>query len=255
MSHSTMLPLIPFLTTPLLKVPLLAGHAMCTYWSMTPPRGAAPAVEQKTRGEPQPDFMSTRFAWILRYCTSATKIMMCGIAAAEVAVLLAQYYPASEWSRAVSRFLPIPGPSALRINVASTIASLLGVTGGLIRMWCFRTLGRFFTWEITVREKHELITNGPYSFVRHPSYTGSTMVTAGNILLLTTGGSYFTEAGLWDTIAGRAAGAFFIGYMTWVICQLLGRIGREDQLLQEAFGPRWDDWARRIPYLLIPLVY
>jgi protein-S-isoprenylcysteine O-methyltransferase len=35
-----------------------------------------------------------------------------------------------------------------------------------------RTLGRFFTVDVAIREGHELIQSGPYSLVRHPSYTG-----------------------------------------------------------------------------------
>ena len=181
--------------------------------------------------------------------------MMCSLAAAEVAVILAQQYPELGWSQAVARLLPMPGRSTLCITIASVTACLLGITGGLTRMWCHRTLGRFFTWEITVRENHELVTDGPYSIVRHPSYAGSAMVTAGNIILLTTAGSYFTEAGLWDTVAGRAAGTLFIGYMSWVVSQLIGRVGKEDKLLKAAFGPQWEEWAKRTPYRLVPFVY
>ena len=149
--------------------------------------------------------------------------MMCSLTAAEVAVILAQQYPESGWSQALARLLPMPGRSTLRITIASVTACLLGITGGLTRMWCHRTLGRFFTWEITVRENHELVTDGPYSIVRHPSYAGSAMVTAGNIILLTTSGSYFTEAGLWNSVVGKTIAYSILGYLTWVGASLCWR--------------------------------
>ncbi|OAX34757.1 hypothetical protein K503DRAFT_674015, partial [Rhizopogon vinicolor AM-OR11-026] len=36
------------------------------------------------------------------------------------------------------------------------IGTSLAVAGGLIRWWCFRTLGRFFTFELSVRKGHQL---------------------------------------------------------------------------------------------------
>jgi len=37
--------------------------------------------------------------------------------------------------------------------------------------------------EIEVREKHELVTRGPYSHIRHPTYTGTLLVDLGATLL------------------------------------------------------------------------
>lgn len=36
--------------------------------------------------------------------------------------------------------------------------------------YCQRLLGRFFTFQLTVRENHRVIKEGPYRYVRHPSY-------------------------------------------------------------------------------------
>ena len=38
---------------------------------------------------------------------------------------------------------------------------LLGV-GTLIRVSCYRALGRFFTFELSIKTEHTLITEGPY---------------------------------------------------------------------------------------------
>src|SRR3989442_12638223 len=42
----------------------------------------------------------------------------------------------------------------------------------IIFLWSARVLGQYMRPEIEVREKHELVTRGPYSHIRHPTYTG-----------------------------------------------------------------------------------
>lgn len=33
-------------------------------------------------------------------------------------------------------------------------------------------LGNLFTFEVMIRKNHKLITDGPYAYLMHPSYTG-----------------------------------------------------------------------------------
>lgn len=56
---------------------------------------------------------------------------------------------------------------------------LLIIAGSLIRRWCFRTLGDLFTGDIQARVGQPVISTGPYSLVRHPSYTGGMLVYIG----------------------------------------------------------------------------
>ena len=44
--------------------------------------------------------------------------------------------------------------------------------GMLVRLWAVLTLGQYFTTWVQVRSDQQVITNGPYRFVRHPSYLG-----------------------------------------------------------------------------------
>lgn len=47
------------------------------------------------------------------------------------------------------------------------------VTGGvLLRLWAISTLGRFFTYQLAIAPDQRVVTEGPYRWVRHPSYTG-----------------------------------------------------------------------------------
>ena len=53
------------------------------------------------------------------------------------------------------------------------VIGLVVAWGGiLLRYWSVRTLGQFFTTTIVIQPEHRVISNGPYRFVRHPSYLG-----------------------------------------------------------------------------------
>ena len=49
-----------------------------------------------------------------------------------------------------------------------------------LRLWCFRTLGQYFTYTVMTSEDQPVVTGGPYRFVRHPSYLGILLVLMGN---------------------------------------------------------------------------
>ena len=55
--------------------------------------------------------------------------------------------------------------------------------GGLIRYKCYRAMGTLFTFEMSIRKGHMLITSGPYAIVRHPSYAGVILVVIGMFLV------------------------------------------------------------------------
>ncbi len=62
-----------------------------------------------------------------------------------------------------------PGPWML-----AGFAFFLG--GVAFRLIAIRTLGKFYSHRVRVMGDHEVVTSGPYRFVRHPAYTG--MLTA-----------------------------------------------------------------------------
>jgi protein-S-isoprenylcysteine O-methyltransferase Ste14 len=55
----------------------------------------------------------------------------------------------------------------------------LMLLGSLLRRYCFRTLGEFFTGDVRARADQPVIRTGPYRLVRHPSYTAGIMMFAG----------------------------------------------------------------------------
>ncbi len=62
-------------------------------------------------------------------------------------------------------------------------AALGALGGSSLRLWAMHTLGRFFTFEVTIRKKHELVTTGPYRWLIHPSYTGLILSIPGLLFL------------------------------------------------------------------------
>jgi len=63
------------------------------------------------------------------------------------------------------------------------VSPFLVLTGPILFLWSGRVLGQYMRVEIEIREKHELVTRGPYSRIRHPTYTGALLVEFGTILL------------------------------------------------------------------------
>ena len=60
------------------------------------------------------------------------------------------------------------------------VAGIVLIIAGIgLRAWSIASLGRFFQYQITVQSGHQVVTTGPYRYVRHPSYTGIALVLAG----------------------------------------------------------------------------
>jgi protein-S-isoprenylcysteine O-methyltransferase Ste14 len=76
-----------------------------------------------------------------------------------------------------------------RTTVASGLPVLRGavlvlgltcvVVGALGRQWAITTLGRSFTLAVRVTDGQRVVTEGPYRWVRHPSYTADILVFLG----------------------------------------------------------------------------
>ena len=65
------------------------------------------------------------------------------------------------------------------LHYASIIGVCALIAGIIIRFAAIHTLGRFFASVVTIREDHQIIRTGLYSYVRHPAYTGALLAHAG----------------------------------------------------------------------------
>ncbi|KAI0765175.1 ICMT-domain-containing protein [Fomes fomentarius] len=234
------------------KIPLLLCHAVFTYCGMTPPRGPPPARELDRFTAPD---LMTRTTHLQIAATAVSKYIICGLAMAEAVVLVARCFPITTSTGILPVLLPDAEASDLRLTPVSLAACICGITGALIRMWCHRTLGRLFTWQMAVVDHHELITGGPYALVRHPSYFGWLLMVGGSFALLFSRESYFVQSGLGDSFFGKVAVYTSLAYCTFSTVNLMGRMAKEDAVLKQEFGGRWDEYARKTRYCLVPLLY
>ncbi len=147
--------------------------------------------------------------------------------AATLGIALQSLSFALVWVLPRSRWWPF-GPSlAGELGVAVAAVVLAYASAGLC-LQAVRTLGKQWTYQARVIKGHELITQGPYAFVRNPIYLGM----FGAILAT---GLAFSR---WWT------------FLSAVVVFLIGnriRIRAEEKLLRETFGAQFDEYARRVP--------
>jgi protein-S-isoprenylcysteine O-methyltransferase Ste14 len=123
------------------------------------------------------------------------------------------------------------GPIEITLDV---LAPLISIASAWIGISAVRTLGRQWSYTAQLVEKHQLVTGGPYRWVRHPIYTAM----FGK--LIATNFAFGHWLGL--LLAGSV---FVLGTMI--------RIRSEERLLREAFGAEFDAYARRVP-AFIPML-
>jgi len=139
------------------------------------------------------------------------------------------------WTFRRPPFTPIVWSSKI-VEVAIAVLTMALAVGSV---WfvsaAVRTLGK--QWSITARvlEGHKLVTEGPYSVVRNPIYTGMFG------MLLATG----------------IAISSWIGLLTAIVVFVIGtaiRVRSEEKLLRGAFGQEFEAYARRVP-AVVPLLF
>ena len=104
----------------------------------------------------------------------------------------------------------------------------------LFAIWARVTLGKNWSGAvITLKKDHELVTNGPYAFVRHPIYTGYFFATLGTALTLGTNSSIIATM--------------------MIFCGFLIRMHKEETLMTKQFGHTYTEYKKRskkiVPFL------
>ena len=75
------------------------------------------------------------------------------------------------------------GSLAVHSVILETIGAVLFVCGIALAVWARLHLGRNWGMPMTQRAEPELVTSGPYRFVRHPIYTGLLTAVLGTALV------------------------------------------------------------------------
>lgn len=117
--------------------------------------------------------------------------------------------------------------------IVQIIGAILCGGGILFAFWARWNLGRNWSGTPQIKIDHELVTSGPYRFVRHPIYTG--MLTA----LL---GSALTAGPAWLII-------FIVATIVFIM-----RIGKEEGYMMKLFPDQYPAYKKRTK-ALIPFVW
>ena len=157
-------------------------------------------------------------SWREEGLPTAVALRSCGLALwlSVVAYLLNPRW--MEWSR-------LSLPTWLRWTGAG-----LGAASLPLVYWVFRTIGENITPTVETRKDHELVTVGPYRWVRHPLYSVGT--------------SFFVSLSL-------VAANWFMGLTSLLaLAMLMVRLPKEEEKLIERFGDEYREYMKRTGRLL-----
>ncbi|KAI0347682.1 hypothetical protein BDW22DRAFT_1349725 [Trametopsis cervina] len=238
----------------LLKLPLLAAMAGGVSIAFTSPQ---PPPSRKETGEYEdgaPEPVKGLHSWgaaAVRFIPRSAQLIESALILYKVFPVLRDI-PLPTWIRpSLSTFAQVDN---LRITPSFVVGTALICLGAYVRTLCFRTLGPQFTFQLSIKEDHRLVTDGPYSVVRHPAYGGGVIQLIGMLACLGGPGSWFREIGVYST-SGRVAGATAFAMLFLCLFGAIARTYPEDVVLRKTFKEEWDEYVRRTPYRIIPYVY
>ncbi len=117
-------------------------------------------------------------------------------------------------------------PSFLRV-----LGAMVALLGLFLLLWTHIHLGKQWSADLEIQSEHNLITSGPYRFIRHPMYTALYGFFLGTALL---SGNYVMEI-----------------LSILIIALIQFRIAQEEKMLQAEFGDEYVEYSK-ITGLLLP---
>ncbi|AYN00771.1 methyltransferase family protein [Chryseobacterium sp. 3008163] len=115
------------------------------------------------------------------------------------------------------------------------LGEILMVTGIFFRWMIIRSLGKFFTVDVSIKDDHQIKKEGFYRWVRHPSYSFALLTFFGFGLFLNN----------WFSL--------FIAFVPTLLA-FLYRIKVEEQALIEQFGTEYSEYKKKTKKL-IPFIF
>jgi protein-S-isoprenylcysteine O-methyltransferase len=131
-----------------------------------------------------------------------------------------------------SRLVPAMAIESIAVYWLGCALFFLGV---VLRWYAILYLGRYFTVNVAIHSRHEVIDTGPYRQIRHPSYSGSLLAFLGVALSFRN----------WLTIAL---------IMVPVIWAFAWRMATEEAALANALGKPYTNYMSRTKRLA-PYIY
>ncbi|VDB93378.1 unnamed protein product [Peniophora sp. CBMAI 1063] len=235
---------------PLWKVPCLLAVWGSYMVVSTPPPVAAPPETQRPYEELSwaAKLLQKRDAGRMIVNSLVTYVMF---AEAAFTTGIAGYGPIDEAPNSDKNMRSRDRSNANTVSPVFLAGVMCSLLGGILRYWSYEAMGRHFTFQLSILEEHQLITDGPYAYVRHPGYTALILTFFGISACELSPGSWWIEAHIFDSICGKFMGLLGICAVLQLV-MVVSRAPAEDRALREKFGSRWDEWARRVPYRYIP---
>ena len=115
-------------------------------------------------------------------------------------------------------------------RVWGAIGAAVNLAGLLFTVWARIHLGRNWSGTVTLKQDHELITSGPYAWVRHPIYTGLLLGFVGLAI----------ARGEWRSILA----VVIIALAFW------RKLRIEESWMLEQFGDAYRSYRRRVAALI-----
>ncbi|KAF9468413.1 hypothetical protein BDZ94DRAFT_785483 [Collybia nuda] len=234
----------------IIKIPCILVATVGLHKTFTPPNIAS-------KGETLPE--AGLRDWLLmmsRNLLGSIKFVHWVVGIAEAAIIWANNWPLAPGSNQILSKLILQGnANDICLTPLSVSGMILITLGTLLRMRCYQAMKKFFTFDVSIRKDHKLVTTGPYRIVRHPSYSGLLVVYAGMACWYGSRGSWLRESGILGTNGGVLFFGIFSVMRGTALAGLLSRMPIEDDALRKRFGDEWVEYAHRVPYSLIPWMY
>jgi protein-S-isoprenylcysteine O-methyltransferase len=115
------------------------------------------------------------------------------------------------------------------------VGVVIMISGVGFRRYVINYLGKFFTATVQIRKDHQLVKDGPYRHIRHPSYLGLLILALGNGIAL----------------------ANWISLLLCIVLPTIGimwRIKVEEKELYDHFGEQYQDYLKST-WCIVPYVY
>ncbi|KAG0702395.1 hypothetical protein DFH29DRAFT_805025 [Suillus ampliporus] len=236
----------------LLKIPLILSSAIAVHIAFTPPHATSKndVIHANSFNE-----------WVIiqhvKYGLPITKVVYWAVSLAEVAIAASRMADPNTLPSVIQNTVGplLPMIQDVPITPPFLVGTAVVVAGGYFRWSCFRTLGRFFTFELTARKGHQLVTTGPYSVVRHPSYAAVLVQYIGIVMLHGEGTSWLRQSGVLGIPGLKAVLLAWLVERTITVTSLMRRINKEEEVVKSMFGDEWRRWAKVVRYRLIPGIY
>ncbi|KAF8893030.1 hypothetical protein BD779DRAFT_1670031 [Infundibulicybe gibba] len=234
----------------LVKIPGIIAATVGFHLTWTPPSGVS-KVQQRVN----PTFLEKYLLTPPIRFIGKTTVWYAALA--ECAVIIANRIPQSPLTQDILRVTLFEHGDPQRLIPSSMFlaGAALIVGGAYLRDRCYKALGNLFTFERAILPGHKLVTTGPYGVVRHPAYAGLISVYLGFGMCCYDRNSWLWQSSALDTQAGRVFVGSFATIVALTLVPLLTRAPKEDETLKKEFGEEWEEWARRVPYKMIPGIY